>query len=46
MGINLDSGDHVAALLHDYIGFTVLSTTPTGKPVVGAEELEGHLEKV
>ena len=42
---NPNSNDHVAALLHDYIGFEVTSTTPTGKPAVGGEELEGHLNR-
>ncbi len=42
---NPSSNDHVAALLHDYIGFEVTSTTPTGKPAVGGEELEGHLDR-
>ena len=42
---NPNSNQQLAALLHDFFGFEVLSTTPSGQPSVGGDELEGHLHR-
>jgi len=42
---NPGSGQQVAELLHDYIGFEVFSKTPSGQPATGADELKGHIKR-
>ena len=42
---NPNSNDQVGALLHEFLGFEVFAYTPTKKPVVGADELKGHLNR-
>ena len=42
---NPNSNQQLAALLHDFFGFEVLSTTPSGQPAVGGNELKGHLNR-
>lgn len=40
---NPGSNKQLIALLHDYLGFDVHSTTKTGQPAVGGDELKGHM---
>lgn len=42
---NPNSNQQLADLLHGFIGFEVLSTTKTGQPSVGGDELKGHLHR-
>ncbi len=42
---NSGSGKQVAELVHNYMGFEVFKTTPTGEPQTGAKELKGHLKR-
>lgn len=37
------SGQKIADLLHNYMGFEVLETTDTGLPATGADDLKGHM---
>lgn len=42
---NSGSGDQVADLLHNYLGFEVFKTTPSGQPATGGKELKGHMKR-
>ena len=42
---NSGSGQQVAELLHDYLGFEVVSRTPSGLPATGGDELKGHMKR-
>ena len=42
---NSGSGLQVAELLHDYLGFDVVSKTKTGLPATGGDELKGHMKR-
>ena len=42
---NPNSNAQLAALIHDFIGFEVLATTPTGQPAVGGDEIKGHINR-
>ncbi|UYF10894.1 DNA polymerase [Vibrio phage 12VC501] len=40
---NTNSNKQLIELLHEFFGFEVFSTTDTGQPAVGSDELKGHI---
>jgi DNA polymerase-1 len=42
---NPNSNKELIALIHEYLGYDVHSTTDTGQPSVGGDELKGHMKR-
>ncbi|UAW01136.1 DNA polymerase [Vibrio phage BUCT194] len=42
---NPNSNKELIALIHEFLGYEVHSTTDTGQPSVGGDELKGHMKR-